>query len=972
MRLFKKEGRFLLLGLILVVWAGQVRAQTASFNFSATSSVWPGWVNVAGDPSQAVQTATGNGVTLSSVATANWSPWSGIAAGTGTGFYPGTYFPARVMSNNWFTYNGTSRSLALYNVLTPQIELSGLNPDSTYILQISGSDAGSFIANPTQYTVIGKTNYGTQNLNAHNNAANGVVFQGVTPDSSGMVRLYVNATTSTDIAVISGIQIYPGYYGVGSPGVVINGPGNGAQLAEGNNIAIKALAVEVSNTIAKVEFYADTTKIGEVDAAPYNFTWVDPDPGVYTFTAKATDNLGTVGSASVSVDVVPLNDYWSTTGNIGNNADSTFLGNVDSARMDFRTKNVQRMSITATGNVGIGVVSPTTRLQVNGSVRLAGLAKDSAGVYPRGLVIDSSGNIAYRSSAALEPPVGAGIGLTASGAMALGDSIAGAGPHSFTVNRYQNLNSYFYSIGGKVNNPVTRPDFRWYNNGDFVSGTTMDHSVNTVDSPGIRYYGKLGVFQIGASDWLDTMRSPIITGGWQGSGLHLNSGLANSGGPKMINSLYLGFGSTIDTSLLLTNSVLAEQGLSISSAGSFSNSVFAGGYTVLSAAITNSVVVSYQSIDLATISSFLSANGLQQDTVKYSTITGFEPSFGGLGQLVAGAYVWDRTPFGTALGVGGVNFSTLPFTHTKGVTVSGIAGYPLLALGNSAIVSNTQTTNALTVLYNGRTQINTAGFGTGLTQTAATPKAALEVVSTNTGVLFPKMTTGQRNAIASGDLQSGLLFFNIDSGGFQYFNGSVWNGIAQNNGGAIGWKSLGNSGSNPASNFIGNIDSEAVVFRTDDTARMTVLANGSVGIGTSTIPASDARLAVDGSLYSTKVTVTLAGWPDYVFEKGYPLPSLPSIGRYVRRYRHLPGMPSSADVMVDGVDLGDNQAALLKKVEELTLYLIEEHKRSMARQEEIAQLKAQQKDLDDHQQEIDRLRETLERLLTKNENELHK
>ena len=385
------------LGLALTMVVGAVRAQTVSFNLSATSSTWPGWVNVAGDPSAAVQTVTANGITLSSVATANWSPYDGYSAQNGSGWYPGSYFPARVMSNNWFQYNGAGRSLALYNSLVPQIELSGLDPDSSYILRISGSDGGGFNTDPTQYTVAGKTNYGTQNLNVHDDSTQGVVFQGIVPDSTGTVRLYVNATTGTDLAAICGIQVYPGYYGVGSPGVTITAPVNGAIMAEGDNVPIQAIAVEVADTIAKVEFYADTTKIGEVDAAPYNFTWIDPDPGIYSITVKATDNEGTVGSASISIGVKSLNYFWSTTGNIGNNADSTFVGNVDSVRLDFRTKNIQRMSISATGKVGIGTISPTAELHTTGSVRLADWSMTVPANIPGRWSVTANGNLAYRS-----------------------------------------------------------------------------------------------------------------------------------------------------------------------------------------------------------------------------------------------------------------------------------------------------------------------------------------------------------------------------------------------------------------------------------------------------------------------------------------------------------------------------------------------------------------------------------------------
>ena len=927
------------LGLMLTMGVGASRAQTVSFNLSATSSTWPGWTNVAGDPSVAVQSVTANGITLSSVATANWSPYSGYSAQNGSGYYPGYYFPPRVMSNNWFQYNGTGRSLALYNSLVPQIELSGLNPDSTYILRISGSDGGGFNTDPTQYTVAGKTNYGTQNLNVHNDSTQGVVFQGITPDSTGTIRLYVNATTSTDLAAICGIQVYPGYYGVGSPGVTISAPANGAIVAEGDNVSIRATAVEVADTIAKVEFYADTTKIGEVDTTPYNFTWISPEPGVYTITVKATDNEGTVGSASVYIGIKSLNYFWSTTGNIGNNADSTFAGNVDSMRLDFRTKDIQRMSISATGNIGIGTISPTTQLHVTGSVRLAGLINDSGSVYPRLLVSDTNGNLVYRSATDLGLVAGGGLGVTNSGILMLGDSVAGPGAHNFTANRYQNLNGYYYSIGGSVHNPVVRPDFRWYNNGDFVTGTTMDTSVSTEDTAGVRYYSKLGVLEIGASDRLDTTRSRIVTGSWQGSGVHINSSISNSGDPKMINTLLLSYSAIIDTSVVIMNSLLPTAGLGIYNPGSLRNSLHVGGYAVLSAPVSNSIIGGYEGIDVVTTAALVIGANIQEDTTEYSTITGFENSFGAPGQLVSGGFLRNRTPFGTAFGLNNVDFATLPYTGTKGMATTGIAGYPLLAIGNSALAADTQSTNALTILYNGRTQINTAGYGSGLTQTAATPKAALEVVSTNSGVLFPLLTVAQQSAIASTDLQTGLLLYNSDAGCYQFYNGTNWQSLGVSGSLAGEWQSLGNTGTSPASNFVGTTNAEPLIFRTNNSQWMTITTNGAVGIGTST-PQTNARLAVNGTIYAQKIEATQTGWPDYVFERGYSLMPLPGLQRYIQQHRRLPGVLSAKEAAETGVDLGDNQAQLLQKVEELTLYLIEAHKKAAERQKEIDRLTA--------------------------------
>ncbi|WP_346316677.1 hypothetical protein [Chitinophaga sp. YIM B06452] len=122
------------------------------------------------------------------------------------------------------------------------------------------------------------------------------------------------------------------------------------------------------------------------------------------------------------------------------------------------------------------------------------------------------------------------------------------------------------------------------------------------------------------------------------------------------------------------------------------------------------------------------------------------------------------------------------------------------------------------------------------------------------------------------------------------------------------------------------------------------MSSGNVGIGTIT-PAT--KLAVNGDISSKKVKVTQTGWPDFVFEPGYTLPSLPFVEDYIKTHKHLPDVPSAKEIMEEGLDLGQTQAKLLQKIEELTLYLIAQDKQLKAQQhileEQAKQLKQLQK-----------------------------
>ena len=534
---------------LLFAYTGKLQAQIASFNFSKTSLPVNRWTNVYGDPSVTILTATAGGVTISSISTANWSAngascaIDGLGATATDGFFPGA-----VLKNDWVQYNGPNYNLALYNSAVPQLRLSGLNKDSTYIIRMSGSSHWN--SGSTQYTVSGTTVFGTQLLNCLDNSAQGVTFLHVQPDVNGIVNVYVNGNANDAAPLISGLQIYPGSSGVGAPAVTITTPVNGTKLGEGSDVVIKATAIEVGATISKVEFYADTVKIGEVDNAPYNFTWNNPDPGNYQITVKATDTAGTINTATTNIAIESLNYFWSTTGNIATGGDSIFVGTVDTNRLAFRTNNLERMSISKEGNVIIGV----------------------------------------------------------------------------------------------------------------------------------------------------------------------------------------------------------------------------------------------------------------KDTSNHTTMC----------------------------------------------------------------------------------------------------------VYSNGGVLLPRLTSAQRNAIASTNLQNGLLLYNSDSSLFQYYNGSAWNSVCTNNGGSGRW--LFNGTANTAYDSTDNI-----------------------AIGTSQAPAGY-KLAVKGSALFTRVqVVALGNWPDYVFKRGYRLRSLDELEIYIDKHKHLPEIVSAAKVGAEGVDLGANQAAMLKKVEELTLYLIDENKQLKLQNSQIAE-----------------------------------
>jgi hypothetical protein len=123
---------------------------------------------------------------------------------------------------------------------------------------------------------------------------------------------------------------------------------------------------------------------------------------------------------------------------------------------------------------------------------------------------------------------------------------------------------------------------------------------------------------------------------------------------------------------------------------------------------------------------------------------------------------------------------------------------------------------------------------------------------------------------------------------------------------------------------------------------VSITSNGQVSIGTE--DPKGYKLAVNGSAVFTKAVVKqYNNWPDYVFEPTYKLPTLQQVEAFIKANKHLPDVPSAKEVETNGLDLGDNQAVLLKKIEELTLYVIDINKKVEQLQLENAALKQQLK-----------------------------
>ena len=138
--------------------------------------------------------------------------------------------------------------------------------------------------------------------------------------------------------------------------------------------------------------------------------------------------------------------------------------------------------------------------------------------------------------------------------------------------------------------------------------------------------------------------------------------------------------------------------------------------------------------------------------------------------------------------------------------------------------------------------------------------------------------------------------------------------------------------------FVGTESNHPLHLITNYNAKMSILTNGNVGIGTTN---PDSKLTVAGNVHAqeVKVTVNAGAVPDYVFANDYKLKSLNELEQYIKQNSHLPEIPSAKEIEKNGLMLAEMNLNLLKKIEEMTLYMIEQNKRIEKQFNEIEVIK---------------------------------
>jgi hypothetical protein len=147
----------------------------------------------------------------------------------------------------------------------------------------------------------------------------------------------------------------------------------------------------------------------------------------------------------------------------------------------------------------------------------------------------------------------------------------------------------------------------------------------------------------------------------------------------------------------------------------------------------------------------------------------------------------------------------------------------------------------------------------------------------------------------------------------------------------VGYGAAGMVIKNTANSSSFGVDNSGVFRLYEGTSRPILsFSGGLVGIGNVDITGAhtdDSRLWVDKGITTEAVYVHLkGGWSDFVFNDNYKKKSIPELEKYIKENKKLPDIPSASEVENNGIELGKMNAILLQKIEELTLYIVDQQK----------------------------------------------
>ncbi|MFA8451056.1 MAG: hypothetical protein ACEPOW_10210 [Bacteroidales bacterium] len=184
-------------------------------------------------------------------------------------------------------------------------------------------------------------------------------------------------------------------------------------------------------------------------------------------------------------------------------------------------------------------------------------------------------------------------------------------------------------------------------------------------------------------------------------------------------------------------------------------------------------------------------------------------------------------------------------------------------------------------------------------------------------IIIPDGTTRAFNVDSRDGRRGRLVFFHNEGPGV--YQGAQFD--------SRGWFVFGNG--DPSAPFHVN---EAALFSTDATFRGKVDVTNNINV--------TGNATIKGTVVADRISLSIGSFPDYVFESNYKLRSIYDLEKFIQNNKHLPGIPAAKVIEKEGMNVGEMNRILVEKVEELTLYTVNQQRLIDQLKIEVDQLKA--------------------------------
>ncbi len=612
---------------------------------------------------------------------------------------------------------------------------------------------------------------------------------------------------------------------------------------------------------------------------------------------RGIDDIGTNESGSfkyMGIGVLAPTERLDILGNVKIDGNLLFLGGnreigtTSPNSLLFKTNSLTQMTILSDGKVGIGTLTPLALLDVNGNILLSGANRTI-----------SSGN----SSLSLATNGANRLTILSTGKI----GIANTAP-SEALDVYGKIVSK--GITKKIILDGNTGNFSFITTDGTIATTTSNNlyfNTNSTNRMVITNLGKVGVGTTTPLEQLDVFGNINLSGTTKYIGTSSSSPISftTNNLPRMTiasnGNVVIGTESAPTSTLDVWGSIQLTGSIGIPYPGDLSFKIdnsermrITDSYGVL---VTGDISARNLFLGGVNNKSIINAGdaslNFQTDGTDHMTISA--DGYVGIGTT---------SPL-TPLHVNGAIYTNAQLT-ARSLYISGVNNKSIIDAGDASLYFQTDGNDHMTITLDGK-----VGIGTTL------PAAKLHIengANTDAAVLA---TSSENNklVVSSGTTTSAYVStFKIT----QQF------GNDRNN----GYISFHRGGSN---------NDGFLTFGTSGQERFRIDGNGNVGIGIE--DPGTYKLAVGGTIVAEEVIVSLQPFPDYVFNNNYKLRTLEEVESFIAENGHLPEVPSAKEVEENGIGVGDMNITLLKKIEELTLYVIEQNKRIQVLENENKVLK---------------------------------